>query len=290
MRRRPRHPLYRHNLRLAPLSATPILLALALLIGSAALLLPTFFSTLVLALIVGIYVLGVYQGTVAGLLWVLHIVEQGSRARADGRFALYAAAPPGGMSAVWSLATACLHHDDALERRRGLNAECYVVAIFLAIFLGARPLTADSDTELAILNATETQLLLSLCYFIAILVLFYCNHVGAIIFGFLLGLLLPTIVASREDVRFWAVGAYGALQIGTSLATLVGALLLWPAWVALPFGRAATLCLSALSSALIFYLIREFAIQRLFAAVLRQHGSDFDEWKAWLSANSDPAS
>ena len=289
LRRRPRHPLYHHSLRLAPLSATPILLVLAIVIGGAALLLPALFSALILALIGGIYLLGVYQGTVAGLLWALHIVEQGSRARTDGRFALYAAAPAGGMSAAWALATACLHNDNALEKRRGLNAECYIVAILLAIFFGARPLANYSDAEFATLSATQTQLLLSLCYFLAILALIYCNHVGAIIFGFLLGLLLPTTTHSREDARLWTVGAYGALQIGTTAAALLCALLLWPALVALPLGRTAALCLSALGSALIFYLIREIAIQRLFTAVLHQHGSDLDEWRAWLSANSDPA-
>ncbi len=66
LRRRPRHPLYQYSLRLAPLSATPLLLALATVIGGAALLLPDLFSTLILTLIGGIYLLGVYQGTVAG--------------------------------------------------------------------------------------------------------------------------------------------------------------------------------------------------------------------------------
>ncbi len=289
LRRRPRHPLYQYSLRLAPLSATPLLLALATVIGGAALLLPDLFSTLILTLIGGIYLLGVYQGTVAGLLWALHIVEQGSRARADGRFALYAVTPAGGMSAVWALAMACLHHDNALEKRRGLNAECYVVAILLAIFFGARPIVHYSDAEFATLSATQTQLLLSLCYFFAILTLFYCNHVSAIIFGLLLGLLLPTTTHSREDARLWTVGAYCALQIGTTAAALLCALLLWQALVALPLGRTATFCLSALGSALIFYLIREIAIQRLFATVLHQHGSDLGEWRDWLSENSDPA-
>ena len=81
LRRRPHHPLYQQNLRSAPFSATPLLIALALVIGSAALLLPTLFSALILLLIGGVYLLGVYQGTVAGLLWSLQIAELSSRAR-----------------------------------------------------------------------------------------------------------------------------------------------------------------------------------------------------------------
>ena len=288
LRRRPHHPLYQQNLRPAPFSATPILIALALVIGSAALLLPTLFSTLILVLIGGVYLLGVYQGTVAGLLWSLQIAEHSSRARVDGRFALYAAAPAGGMSAAWSLATACLHQENALENRRGLNAECYIVAILLAVFLGARPIPTLTENDIAFMNATHTQLLLTLCYFVSTLFLFYCNHVGAILFGFLLGLLLPALIHSREEVRYGTVISYFALQIGTTLFTLIVSLALWPLLSASPSGKMVTLCISATSSVLLFYLIREWAIQRLFRAVLHQLGSDSVEWRLWLYANSEP--
>lgn len=291
LRRRPRHPLYRRGARLPPLSITPLMVALALGIGAAALALPAFFSTLMLALVAGVYLLGIYQGTIAGLLWALRIVEEGWRARADGRFALYAAAPAGALGASWSLVAACLHQDDALEKRRGLNAESYVVAILLAIFLGARPIPDYAPAEFAPLGILQTQILLSACAFAALLALFYCNHVSAIVFGVLLGMLLPTVIGAsarlREEARFGVALAFAALHIGTTVAALLGALLLWPLCRELPLGRTAGFCVYALACVMLFYALREMAIDRLFATVLRRHGGDFREWRCWLMANSE---
>ena len=287
LRRRPRHPLYRRGPRLPPLSITPLMVALASGMGAAALALPAFFSALILALVAGVYLLGIYQGTIAGLLWALRIAEEGWRARADGRFALYAAAPAGAIGASWSLAAACLHQEDALEKRRGLNAESYVVAILLAIFLGARPIPGYGPADFAPLSALQTQILLSACAFAALLALFYCNHVSAIQLGVLLGMLLPELTRSREEARYGVALGFAALHIGTTVAALLGALLLWPICRDLPAGRTAGFCVYAFACVILFYTLRETAIERSFAAVLRRHGGDFREWRSWLEANSE---
>ncbi|MCY3835712.1 MAG: hypothetical protein OXF83_04630 [Anaerolineaceae bacterium] len=290
LQEKPRHPLYHHHPRPTSLSATPILIIIALFFSSIALLLPALFSTLILLLVAGVYLLGVYQGTVAGLLWSMQIADQSCRARSEGRFALYAALPAGGLSAAWSLAIACLHHDRALENRRGLNAECYLVAILLAVFLGAQPISSLAENGFTPHRDPETQILLSLTYFLCAIALFYCNHVGAILFGFLLGLLMPTLLPAREDVRMVTVLTYLALQIGTTLLTLIATLLLRSLLLSASLGGGPVLFATAASSVLLFYLIREWAIRRLFSAVLHQLGSDVWEWHSWLYAERDAAS
>ena len=287
-----RHPLYERNLELKQFSATPYLLILAGIIGSAALLLPTFFSTLILVLVGGVYLLGIHQGTLAGLLWCLQINTQIERERNSGRYALCAAAPAGQIGTSWALGAACLHHDQSLEKRRGLNAECYVVALLLAIYFGAQAIDRYSAADFARLDTLPTQILLTCVFGFCLLVVFYCNHVGAILFGFLLGMLLPSLPATRRDARLWAIGAYGLLQMGTTIGAFSLSLLIWRAigqspLAAAPAGRTLTYLLQAGNGVLIFYLLREWALRRLFAAYLKHCGSDSGEWRTWLRENCE---
>jgi hypothetical protein len=182
------------------------------------------------------------SGTGYGLLWALGISGAIAQERRSGTYDLLCLTPEGSFGVNWAITIGCLHQGDAL--RQVISQEVWTIRLMLLI-----PLTITANL---MLNRALTQSPVALLWMVALLLIFYLDHIQSIIIGALFGLMAPQAAALTGDSRLWALAGFLAAQAGSYALVLALTLLN-------PLGKLGPAA-SPLLAVVAFLLIREAII------------------------------
>lgn len=151
----------------------------------------------------------VFSGTLYGAIWSVSICGRITAERDTGTFDLLCLAPSGTLGTIWAICTGCLHRHQAFSQVNSQEAWTVRIILFIPLIISA---------HIVFRRATST---LTIIWIIALVVVFYLDHVQSIILGSLFGSLAPHYAPTRLDSRLWALAGFMGVQIASYLLLLV---------------------------------------------------------------------
>lgn len=202
----------------------------------------------------------VFSGTLYGAIWSVRISGAIAAERQNGRYDLLCSSPAGTVGATWAICTGCLHQNQALEQITSQEAWSVRLILFIPIVISA-PLIAHQ-----IFSVTFSTTFVGI---VAVMTVFYLDHIQSIVFGGLLGVLASHYAPNPLDQRLWALAGFFGLQIISYLIQIVVSFLILPAlFRSISTGYAEVGI--ALVSVLTFYFVREIMVSQLWRIVVKQ--------------------
>jgi hypothetical protein len=157
-----------------------------------------------------------FSGALYGALWAAGISGAILQERSSGTYDLLCLTPEGSFGVNWAICIGCLHQGEAL--RQVISQEVWTIRLMLMI-----PLIITANLAL---NRALTNSPAALWWMLAVVVIFYLDHIQSIIIGALFGLIAPQ-VTTPGDARLWAIAGTLLTQL-LSYGLLVGIALLNP--------------------------------------------------------------
>lgn len=204
----------------------------------------------------------IFGGTIYGAIWTVNISGQIAIERDSGTYDLLCLSPAGTIGTTWAICTGCIHRDEAF---RHINSqESWSVRFILLV-----PLVISTHLVFRQLFGEAGDM--TLLWILALIALFYIDHVQSILMASLLGALASYYAPGRLDARLWALAGFMAVQLATyTFPVIMGIIVLpglyqrlnihgWSAGLSLP-----------IFSVLIFYSAREYILCRLWRALSEQ--------------------
>ncbi len=215
------HPLYRRVqvprqadgwLRQASDLLSPYLPLAYLFVGMA---LCCTLSSHALALIAGVAVVVLFNGTLYATRWGIRIAKEIAIARESGEWELLCLIPQGPIGAAWAIATGVSHRENAFGRlfRRHVG----VLAVLLAFFVLMLPCSLLDYRQAR--SFERPDVLVTYAYLLAALLVSLADYVQSAVLGSLTGILGGLQTHSPLDAQLWAGGVFLALQ--TALYALI---------------------------------------------------------------------
>ncbi|MBZ0282500.1 MAG: hypothetical protein K8L97_17300 [Anaerolineae bacterium] len=156
----------------------------------------------------------VFSGTLYGAIWSVSISGRIAAERDTGTYDLLCLAPSGTIGTIWAICTGCLHRHHAFSHVNSQEAWTVRIILFIPLIISA---------HIVFHRATNA---LTIAWIVALIVVFYLDHVQSIILGSLFGSLAPYYVPTRLDNRAWAVAGFMIVQLGSYLLLILSILLL----------------------------------------------------------------
>lgn len=220
----------------------------------------------------------VFSGTLYGAIWSISISSRIAAERDMGTYDLLCLAPLGTIGTIWAICTGCLHRHQAFSHVNSQEAWTVRIILFIPLIISA---------HIVFRRATST---LTIVWIIALIAVYYLDHVQSIIMGSLFGSLAPHYAPTRLDNRIWAFGGFISVQIVSYLLLTLSIMLLlifsqqlgimeWSfnlptSWEAPlnkmphPLSRWHGDLLVPIISVMIFYAFREYILYRLWYALM----------------------
>lgn len=205
--------------------------------------------------------------------WVIHISMSIAKEHEHETFEQLSLPPAGALGVSWAIASASIHRNDTFGWISSLRMWTMAGIASIALSVLFTSVFAPTGPDLY-------QFTLILIQILALLALSYLDHVQSIVQGCLIGMLTPTFVFRRLDVRFLSVIGFLVSQIAVYAAWV------FLGFVALPFifefvgfnGWFADISMTILRVAL-FYSLREGLIFLLWRVLSERLNADpKSEW------------
>jgi hypothetical protein len=210
----------------------------------------------------------VFSGTLYGAIWSVQISGRIATERQNRRYDLLCLSPLGAVGASWAICTGCLHQKRAFEQINSQEAWSVRLILFIPIVI---------SLPLIVRQLFAVTLTTSLIGILAVILVFYVDHVQSVLFGGLLGLLAFHHAPSRLDCRLWALAAFLGLQIITYLLLALVSVFILPALHPIFPGIWYSDIVIPLLSVLTFFLVRETILKYLWHVLVRE-GDSPAEW------------
>lgn len=205
--------------------------------------------------------------------WVIHISMSIAKEHEHETFDQLSLPPAGALGVSWAFASASIHRNDTFGWISSLRMWSMAGIGMIAFSVLFTSVFAPTGPDI-------TQFLLIFVQVVSLLTLSYLDHVQSIVQGCLVGMLTPTFVFRRLDVRFLCILGFLASQVAIYVVwILIG-------FVALPFiintlnlsGWFTDVSLTLLRVAL-FYSLREGMIILLWRLLIGRLNADpQNEW------------
>lgn len=205
------------------------------------------------------------MGPVYGIAWAVGISGNIAAATSSGQYDLLALTPGGPLAVSWALARATLDRNGTFANASARNTwagRSMIIAVIYFAAVHAPRATAGQRIDLPLLE------LAVLFAFIAV------DHVQAIVFALLIGIIAPTMATDRSSVRTTAFAGYVGVQLGSYLATILVIIAVWAVLDTSGVAAFATTAL-ALTGGLVFFAgAREWLIRGLWRWLLDRLNAD----------------
>lgn len=202
-----------------------------------------------------------FTSTVYSLAWVISISSTLAGERGRGTYDLLALAPGGALGLSYAVCLACLNRNQVY---RTINTREAWIARLLVIGIVLFALTASRGQG----DPSGVELLLRLGQLIGVIAFVYIDHVQAILFSSLIGMLTPTVTGERFNAQLTGFAAFVSVELGTLLAALI------VGFVLLPGGSALNNLIQIAATVAIFYAAREGLLWLLWRALTDRLNAD----------------
>jgi uncharacterized membrane protein YagU involved in acid resistance len=205
----------------------------------------------------------IFSGTLYGALWAVRISGTIAAERKSGRYDLLCLSPGGEVCAMWAICTGCLHQYRAFHQINSQEAWSVRLILFIPIVI---------STPFIVRQVFAVTLSTTFTGMLAIIVVFYLDHVQSIVFGTLAGVLASHYAPNPLDQRLWALAGFLALQITSYVILVVLNLLIFPLFDHNWGGWYAEIGVPLLMVASV-YIVREIMLRSVWKSVKRRLGS-----------------
>ncbi len=161
----------------------------------------------------------VFSGTISGIILTLRISDRIANEQRSRTYELLCMTPGGTISTLWAICVGSIHRERAFEILN--SAEAWVVRAGLFI-----PFVISSQLFLQRVLGMKGSV--TLIWGLGIIVLFYVDHIQAIVFSCISGM-LASQRSTSVDQRLWAVIIFAAFQICSYVLTIMVSLFILPA-------------------------------------------------------------
>lgn len=202
----------------------------------------------------------VFSGTISGMILTLRISNRIANEQRSRTYELLCMTPGGTISTLWAICVGSLHRERALEILN--SAEAWVVRAGLFV-----PFVISSQVFLQHVLGMKGSV--TLIWGIGIIVLFFIDHIQAIVFSSVSGM-LASQQSPSVDQRLWAVVIFAGFQVSSYLFTVIISFFFLPPICNLmaPIGLSSELSQMMLT-VVVFYVTRKtiilFGWKRLIA-------------------------
>ncbi len=188
------------------------------------------------------------SGTICGMILSVRISSQISGEQHQHTFDLLCLTPGGTLRTIWAICMGSLHREQAFEILN--SGEAWIVRLGLFV-----PFIVSSQLLLERLFGLKNGL--TLVWGIGFVILYYIDHVQAIVFGCLAGM-LTTGQSASLDKRLWAMMIFAGFQLGSYFVTAVICLVIAPALYLLSdaIGMNGEI-MQVIVAVIVFYVVRE---------------------------------
>jgi hypothetical protein len=160
----------------------------------------------------------VFSGTISGMILTLRISNRIANEQRSRTYELLCMTPGGTINTLWAICVGSLHRERAFEILN--SAEAWVVRAGLFV-----PFVISSQLFLQRFLGMKGSV--TLIWGLGIIVLFFIDHIQAIVFSSIAGMLGSQQTPS-VDQRLWAVIIFGVFQVGSYLFTVITSFFILP--------------------------------------------------------------
>jgi hypothetical protein len=201
----------------------------------------------------------VFSGTLYGAVWSIRISGTIADEHKKGRYDLLCLSPTGAVGAVWAICTGCLHQDKAFEQINSREAWSIRLLLFIPVVI---------SVPFLIRQIFSVALTTTFIGIVAVMIVFYLDHVQSILFGSLFGVMASYYAPNPLDQRLWALAGFLAVQITSYLVPAVLIFLIFPMTYRLMNGWFVELGVP-LITVFSFYLPREIIMSQLWRLLVK---------------------
>jgi hypothetical protein len=205
-------------------------------------------------------ILMIFSGTLYGAVWSIRISGMIAAERKNGRYDLLCLSPVGAVGVAWAICTGCLHQDKAFEQINSREAWSIRLILFIPVVI---------SVPFIIRQFFSISLSTTFIGIIAVMLVFYLDHVQSILFGSLFGVMASYYAPNPLDQRLWAMAGFLSLQIASYLVPTVLVFLIFPMTYRYMNGWLIEASIPVVS-VLSFYLPREIILTHLWNLLAKQ--------------------
>jgi hypothetical protein len=229
--------------------------------------LPYIFMTLVVLL-----------NTIYALRWTWRISGTIVAEKENSRYDLLAALPIGMLGTSWAISTGCLHRRSSFRWLPYLLLMLAITTTITMVIIGLLTLsllrvTSSVQSYLANINIIELAVLI-----VPFMFAFYLDNLYSLLTATLIGMVATVDVNNSTDARLGAVMGFAALQLTIYAVIFTVLLVALPRLFAL-FGWSGllTLIIEAAVGLILFIVIREWFVRRLWQYLTRSFSAEANE-------------
>jgi hypothetical protein len=206
-----------------------------------------------------------FMGPVYGVAWAVGISGNLAALRSRDEYDLLALAPGGPLAVAWAIARAALDRNGTFANANARNTWAGRLMVIIIIYFVA---------VIAPLNRSGERIDVALLELAALIAFIAIDHVQAIAFAALIGMLAPMLASDRSSIPFTALAGYLGVQLGSYLATLALSVTFY---AVLGIGGVALLprtALALLGGLIFFAAAREWLLRGLWRSLLDRLNTD----------------
>ncbi len=175
-----------------------------------------------LGIIVGLPVLMiVFNGTILGAIWVTNISATIAHAHRQHHFDLLSLTPQGAYGVSWYLCTGTIHRHNWLRTVYQLLSWVIGLVLVLLALAGLMLIVGYVTANDDIIRQAQANVLRDVINIAFIVLALWLDHIQSIVISALLGMMLPTILKDKVQLRTLAPIIYLMTQLLTYLIVLL---------------------------------------------------------------------
>lgn len=220
-----------------------------------------------------------FNGTVLGIVWAIHISNTIATAFDDKRFDLLSLSSQGTYGVLWLLCSGVVHRNNRLKIVYRIVKWVLIVVLVLLGITTAMLIFGSVTASSEHLQEQQLRVLREVIQICLIVFALWLDHIQSILVAVMLGLLLPTFIKDKTQLQGITPIIYLMIQILTYLAIF---LMYTLSATVLTGGFGDTFIVSlmiVLLNLLSFYLIRESIIAGLWRVILFKYDISLDEYQ-----------
>jgi len=230
--------------------------------------------------------------TLYALSWTTTITGGIARERETNTYDLLCLSPSGALVISWAFCTAQIHRTQVFKVvyfavRLICITAMLALGIALLIPLGVLQGIGQRGSNLSPVGLESTlSLLYSLLYALAIVIIFFADHIQSMVLGSLVGIVMPSYVRPGTESRFRSMVTFLALQLVAYGLPAFITLFLVLVYQVLGVSRWFSNLSLAIVGVIAFLLVREGLIRRYWQRAMQQLNTDDSELDLIASESS----